>query len=791
QVLELTLSQAQRVLPYDHASLWQRNGSGDRWHPVASRGQNGAGNLPAADPAGPDENPIGEVLTTRASLLIPDASSDTRFAGRANRPGSWLGVPLIHQGNLLAVLALEKTEVNAFTSAQVPLAQAFAQQAAVALANVRRYEDSVQRAFELDERSSLLNRVASTLSQTMEPAEVLSATLSALAEALGISRGAALLFDESRSTSRVRATTRYPAGTDDSASTLPLTGNVLVDHLRDGLAPVMAADVSADPLVRPEYAEWIGPDTRSALFLPLAVAGELLGLVGIGHSGRRPFAAGEIEFAMTLANQAALAAHNARQYQQTQRRLTELATIGQASRALSQTIDLKQVYETVRTHIEVSLHADSYYLALYDEARGEVTYPLAVERGQSLELSRRAPDALIRQILDTGQPLLLSGDTNTLLPGASETGAEPEPLAPGRAKSYLGVPLLLGTRVTGVLAVADYQRAYAFTDKHERSLATIAAPIAAAVDGARLFAESAQRARALDARGALLGRISVQLSESGSLTDILLVAAQAVAETLMVEVGGAFVLDETPGAVLPLASARYPEAGAGALPAFIPAGSSLLQQLQASLAPIALSELAGQTTALPEITGWLGESITAALFLPLITADRLIGVVAAAQTTRGREFTPGEIDLAMSLTNQAAVAVANAYLQEKMQPRLIELAAISRICQAIARPAGLAQLWETIRMEVGAALEAPSLVLALYDAAAQAVSFPVILDAGQSLTATPRAPAGAIAYILQNRAPLLLNGDVEAQLTELGGEYRALVAGARVPVSYLGVPLVL
>src|SRR6266536_165649 len=116
---------------------------------------------------------------------------------------------------------------------------------------------------------------------------------------------------------------------------------------------------------------------------------------------------------MTLANQAALATYNARQYQQAQHRLTELATIGQASRAVSQATGLKEVYETVRSHIEASLNPDSYYLVLYDDARGVVSYPLVVEHGQRVEFSPRAPDRLIQKILDTGQPLLFNADTNT------------------------------------------------------------------------------------------------------------------------------------------------------------------------------------------------------------------------------------------------------------------------------------------------------------------------------------------------------------------------------------------
>jgi transcriptional regulator with GAF, ATPase, and Fis domain len=186
---------------------------------------------------------------------------------------------------------------------------------------------------------------------------------------------------------------------------------------------------------------------------------------------------------MTIANQAAIASHNAGLYQRTHRRLVELATISQNSRAISQTIDLKQLYETVRTQVDVALKADSLYLALYDETNDELTFPLAVEHGQAVELSPRAPDRLMRHILTTRQPLLLAGEIGAKL---VELGLAAEGAPLPRAKAYLGVPLVVGAKVRGVLAVEDYKRAYAFTDKHEQSLITIAAPIAAAVDGAAL-----------------------------------------------------------------------------------------------------------------------------------------------------------------------------------------------------------------------------------------------------------------------------------------------------------------
>ena len=692
------------------------------------------------------------------------------------------------------MVAIEKAEPQSYSAAQAPLALAFANQAAVTLANVRQYEDGLRRAFELDQRSSLLNRASASLSRAVEPREVLVAALQALAEALGTTFGAALLFDEGGANARARISARIPAGPDDTNS-LPLAANVLLDQLRTKLAPVAAGHVAADRLIMPEYAAWIGPQIQTALFLPLTVAGRLIGLIGLGdNQPRDPFTASQLELAMTLANQAAIAAHNARLYRQTQRRLTELAAITQTSRSISQTIDLKQVFENVRDQVETSLHADNFYVALYDEANNQLSYPLAVEQGQRVELSPRAPDPVIHHVLETQQSLLLMGDIGGklaqlgLLPANSP---EAEVLALVRAKAFLGVPLVSGRNIVGVLAVEDFQRAFAFTNKHERSAAVIAAPLAAAVEAARLYEDSARRALAFDSRSALMGRLSAQLSEATGPATIVHIIAQVIAETLMADVGAAVLLDETPGALLPAASARYPDDPTGELPVFLATGNPVLTQLQTALAPVTLDELSSDAATRAELTAWLGADVGAALFLPLIAADKLIGLVAAAQLGRPRHFDAGEVDLAMSLANQAAVAGATARLQDKIQPRLLELSAISHMAKAISRVTNWSQLGDIIIAEIASALEATSIVLAVYDAASDALSFPLVLKDGQRLTASPRAPAGLLAHVIQKRASFLLSGQLEAQLEQLGLTYEPVVADGTLPRSYLAVPLIL
>ena len=415
QANQLVLDQLQRLIPYDSASLWRRDGAEGPWQLAALRGQSAGAGRPGqlSDLAQPENDPLAEVVSTRSSLVIADAGQDSRFAGRQPRPGAWLGFPLAHQGQLLGVIAVERAAPHSYGAAQAALALAFASQAAVTLANVRQYEDGLRRAFELDQRAALLNRASASLGRAVEPRDVLLAALQALTEALGVPYGAALLFDEAGANASVAA--RLPAGPVD-ASGLPPGANVLLDQLRTQLAPVAAANVAADRLVGPDYAAWIGPDIQTALFLPLAVAGRLIGLIGLGdNQAREPFSVSRLELAMTLANQAALAAQNTRLYRLTQRRLTELAAITQSSQSLSQALDLQPVFANVCDQVAAALHADSFFVALYDAASRQLSFPLAVEHGQRVELSPRAPGLVIGHVLATRQSLVLIGDIGSQL----------------------------------------------------------------------------------------------------------------------------------------------------------------------------------------------------------------------------------------------------------------------------------------------------------------------------------------------------------------------------------------
>ena len=155
QVLELILSELQRVIPYDSTSVQQL--TGDYLEIIGGRGfPNLADLLGIKFYTKGDGNPNRVVIQTRKPLILDNAP--TQYNDFHTEPHaqtgirSWLGVPLIFGDRLIGMLALDKQEADFYTQEHARLAQAFATQAASAIVNAQLYDQLSDYAGQLEKR---------------------------------------------------------------------------------------------------------------------------------------------------------------------------------------------------------------------------------------------------------------------------------------------------------------------------------------------------------------------------------------------------------------------------------------------------------------------------------------------------------------------------------------------------------------------------------------------------------------------------------------------------------------
>lgn len=290
-----------------------------------------------------------------------------------------------------------------------------------------------------------------------------------------------------------------------------------------------------------------------------------------------------------------------------ERRVKELDSLQAVGQVLSASLDVETVVSAIYEQVGRLMPAYNFYVALYDPALDEVSFPLAVEDGEHVQWrSRRTGSGLSEHLLRTQEPLLIRGEVEAAVEklGLDHIGRS--------AACWLGVPILAGPEPLGVIAVQSYSDSQAYDTFHLEVLVTIAAQAAVAIQNARLYGRTdealARRLQELDSILRTTGE-GVLLLDSGWR---VLAANRALAEMLSVvqsELNGQAMYARRPDESQPIVTLiGHTLAALGADCEALTEGEQICRQAIVILGP---SERHVERTLTPvrdqegRITGWL------------------------------------------------------------------------------------------------------------------------------------------------------------------------------------------
>jgi signal transduction histidine kinase len=284
----------------------------------------------------PDRTSVfGRAILERRTVHVPDVLADPEY----DRPQlqsfvsvrTGLAVPLVREGSVVGVFTLQRKEQRPFSDKQVELVTTFADQAVIAIENVRLFDEVQTRTEELSELLQQQTATADVLKvisrsafdlQTVLQTLVASAVRICDAEKGAITRQKGGVFYRAESYGFSPEFMDYVRGIPVE----PERGTAAGRALLEGKA-VHIADVRADPEYNFEAQRL--DSYRTTVGVPMLREGVPIGVLALTRSEVRPFTDKQIELVQTFADQAAIAIENVRLFDEIQDKSRQLEEASQ------------------------------------------------------------------------------------------------------------------------------------------------------------------------------------------------------------------------------------------------------------------------------------------------------------------------------------------------------------------------------------------------------------------------------------------------------------------------------
>jgi PAS domain S-box-containing protein len=420
------------------------------------------------------------VMETRKPLMIEESTPEV--AERYGNPyvlsgepsKSMLFVPLVVGGRATGVISLQNADrTHAFGEDDQRLLTTLASSLSVALENARLVHETRQRNAEL----TLINSVQAAIAGELDPQAIYDVVGDRLQEVFDAQVVTINVYDESSGL----LTFPYVIECGERHDAPPIRLIGFRKHVMETREPLMLGDITWE--VTERYGNpWVlgGEATKSALFVPLVVGGRATGVISLQNVDRTSaFGEDDQRLLATLAGSLSVALDNARLVHETRQRVAELATVNSVGQALSSKLDLDALIELVGEQVRDTFEADIAYVALHDRPSGRIEFAYYYESGQRHQAPMTYGEGLTSRILESREPLLLNRSPQV---EEYETVGTP-------ARSFLGVPILVGDSAIGVISVQSIEEEGRFGEADSRLLSTIAANVGVAIQNARLFTE--------------------------------------------------------------------------------------------------------------------------------------------------------------------------------------------------------------------------------------------------------------------------------------------------------------
>jgi GAF domain-containing protein len=610
------------------------------------------------------DTPSARAVLERAIVHIPYADKDPDLPQELVRrigAGSFLAVPLLREGRPIGVIGASRVESGPFPAKQIELVKVFADQAVIAIENVRLFNETKEALERQTATAEILKVIASSPSDVQPVFEAVAQRAAQLCNAaqtsVHIAEGADL-----------RRVSTF-------GHSMPLTGRPPRRTWINGRAFLERRTIHVEDVATmlDEYPEAREPQQklglRTMIAVPMIRKEKAVGTISVWRREVKPFSKAEIELLETFAAQAVIAIENVRLFNETKEALERQTATSEILGVISGSpTDLQPVFKAILASATRLCDAHLALLNLYDgDAFRTVAHQGGTpeflkwlyERGpfKAHPLSRLAGLPRAQEAYGTadlkGTTAYQAGDVNTV-----------NFVKLGGGRSYAVVPLVKDAKLLGAIAVYRSE-VKPFTEKHVQLVKTFANQAVIAIENVRLFKELQERTEALTKsvdQLTALGEVGQAISSTLDLETVLKTIVSRAVQLTGLDAGGIYEYDAATEQFHLRAAVNMPEVMAEVVRRTpIRKGEGAVGGTAVALEAIQVPDTQdesykGRLRALVLRTGR-----RALLAVPLLHEGHILGALSVHRNTPG-PFAPEVVELLKTFATQSAMAIQNARL---------------------------------------------------------------------------------------------------------------------------------